>query len=457
VKEGAKHRNYLKYRVHSIEDLRTLLLSERLLYAIFSFIFIARLIYVIFVIDPHSGQDAPSFSADAIEIIRSGPFSPLQYAPWWPVGYSWFVSFWWGIFGVDSRILGVAQTALLFSAQILSVKLVKMTINKETSQIFGYLIIFNFALFSSSGQLMYEVPLASFLILGAYNLRALVSEKRWSFRSASFSGLCFGLAILMHPSGLAPALVLITVALLGQKLTWKLGAQVFLVLTLLLSGVFLQVARNQIAGDGFGFSTTTFSNAQLGGWGTNNPAESLECEKIGTPLTGLRNQNRWDNPTRQICLYKVTIEQPSKLVEIFVFNSKRYWSPFVGILKGGGTWYHGLDWRRLVNSWYTWWEGTPKVIDLLLGYMWMFLHLTLACIGVRQSLVRRDYSKQNNTQRTLFFFLPVLTTYLLSVLTLGDTRHRMPTMFFYEVLVAVGIVWVLDSIVGKRKEKGKLA
>lgn len=430
----------------TFRNIENRVLNDKSLFIFISIIFLFRLIYVLFVIDPHSGQDAPSFSADAISIIQNGPFSSLEYAPWWPVGYSWFVALWWGIFGIDSRFLGVAQTSLLLLAQILAIIMVRRLFDTKSSQVFGYLIMINFALFSSSGQLMYEVPLASFLILGAFNLISLLKNGVWNFKSAALSGICFSLAILMHPSGLAPALVLLLVAIWGNRLTKRLIIQIAISLTLLSTGVFSQMARNYVAGDGLGFSTTTFSNAQLGGWGTNDQKRASECEKIGKQLSGKRNQNRWDNPERQVCLYVTTLKDPPKILEIVRFNTQRYWSPFVGILKGGGTWYHGLDWRRFVTPWYHWWEGWAKIVDTTLGYIWFISHFTLAVFGVFEIKRRRMAIEIQSRKFAPFLLLPVVTTYLISVLTLGDTRHRMPTMIFYEVVVAFGLINIARRI-----------
>jgi hypothetical protein len=166
--------NRIKNFRPTLKNVENLIFSDKSLKIAIGVIFFARLCYVLFVIDPNSGQDAPSFSEDARKILDDGPLTELKYAPWWPVGYSWFVAFWWNIFGVDSRMLGVAQTSLLLVAQIFAIKLVRYLVDKRSSQIFGYLILFNFALFSSSGQIMYEVPFASFLILGAYNLKELM-------------------------------------------------------------------------------------------------------------------------------------------------------------------------------------------------------------------------------------------------------------------------------------------
>ena len=430
----------------TLKKMENKFLNDKSLYSFISIIYILRLIYVLFVIDPHSGQDAPSFSADAISIIRNGPFSSLEYAPWWPVGYSWFVAFWWRIFGIDSRFLGVVQTSLLLLAQILAIKLVRRLFDVKTSQVFGYLIMINLAMFSSSGQLMYEVPLGSFLILGAFNLVSLLKNEVWNFKAAILSGVCFGLAILMHPSALAPALILLLVATYGNRITKKLVVQVLMTLTLLFTGVFSQMARNYYAGDGWGLSTTTFSNAQLGGWGTNNQNQAVKCEQIGSLLSGKRNQNRWDNPKRQICLYLVTFKSPIKILQITRFNTQRYWSPFVGILKGGGTWYHGLDWRRVVTPWYQWWQGWARIADTAVGYLWIISHLTLAMLGVFEINRRRLVGSPQNRKTILFLLLPVLSTYLVSLLTLGDTRHRMPTMIFYEIFVTFGLVYIVRKI-----------
>lgn len=441
----------------TLNSIESLIFSDKSLKVAIGVIFFARLCYVLFVIDPHSGQDAPSFNEDARKILDDGAFTELKYAPQWPVGYSWFVAFWWNMFGVDSRMLGVAQTTLLLVAQIFAIKLVRHLVDKRSSQIFGYLILFNFALFSSSGQIMYEVPFASFLIIGAYNLKELMMHSSWDYKKAALSGCSFGLAVLIHPSALAPAAALLLVAFWKIKLNRRLILQALLALTILLSGVFVQVARNSLAGDGTGFTVTAFSNAQLGMWGTNNPIESEKCSQIGRLTTNLNKGGmRWDSPVRQLCLYKVTIAEPSLLGEIFVFNSKRYWSPFVGILKGGGTWYHGLDWRRLVSPYgYKWWEGNTRLIDQTIGYGWMFGHLGLFLIGVINIGRRMQGPIISTRKTTMFLAIPIFATYITSLLTLGDTRHRMPSMIFYEIFVAIGFMVFSSTILRFKSEREK--
>ena len=431
-----------------IGKLDSLVFSDRTLKLFFLTVFLARLIYVMFVIDPNSGQDAPSFDADAKKIISDGIFTPLVYAPQWPIGYSWFVAFWWAIFGIESKMLGVVQTSLLLLAQIYAVKLVRDFVDTKSSQLFGYLILMNFALFSSSGQLMYEVPFASLLLLGAYNLRGLVRNLGWDYHKAALSGISFGLAILIHPSALAPSLALILVALWKNQFSIRLILQSLLLLSLLSSGVFAQVARNSLAGDGRGFTVTAFGNATYSGWGSNNAVELQRCGEIGDPLLSPKKLGlRWDSPARQLCMYRIALDDPSLMGEIFVLNSKRFWSPYVGILKFGGTWYHGLDWRRIVAPYgYKWWEGTPRLVDQTIGYGWMIMHFTLFVIGVVTMSRRRKIELFYRIKVILFFLIPIISTYLVSLMTHGDSRHRMPILIFYEVFVAIGILSLFNAL-----------
>lgn len=428
--------------------LESLVFSDKTLKLFFLMVFSTRLIYVIFVIDPNSGQDAPSFDADAKKIISDGIFTPLVHAPQWPIGYSWFVAFWWAIFGIESKMLGVVQTSLLLLAQIYAVKLVRDFVDTKSSQLFGYLILMNFALFSSSGQLMYEVPFASLLLLGAYNLRGLVRNLGWDYHKAALSGISFGLAILIHPSALAPSLALILVALWKNQFSIRLILQSLLLLSLLSSGVFAQVARNSLAGDGRGFTVTAFGNATNSGWGSNNSVELQRCGEIGDPLLSPKKLGlRWDSPERQLCMYRIALDDPSLMGEIFVLNSKRFWSPYVGILKGGGTWYHGLDWRRVVSPYgYKWWEGTTRLVDQTIGYGWMIIHFTLFVTGAITMSRRRSIESLYRLKVILFFLIPIISTYFVSLMTHGDSRHRMPILIFYEVFVAIGILSLFNAL-----------
>jgi 4-amino-4-deoxy-L-arabinose transferase-like glycosyltransferase len=414
--------------------------SDNAIVLTFTLVFLFRCAYVLFVIDPHSGQDAPSFSEDAKILVENGPFVPLIHAPWWPVGYSWFVSIWWGLFGVDSRALGLVQTTTLLIAQILFYRFARIVFEDRAAKIFAYLMLFNFALLSSSGQIMYEVPMASFLVLGCYHLKDLLLYGRWRMSSAFFSGFFFALSILMHPSALAPSLVLTAIAAWRRIDTRKIFLSLTISISLTISGALIQTARNAIAGDGLGFTSTAFSNASLGGWGGNDLDRALECSKIGKVMTGPRAGQIWDNPVRQACLYLVTSKSPKQVADVVLFNSKRYWSPLVGILKFNGTWYHGFDIRRFIDSWYVWWEGGFRKFDTLLSYLWLFFHLGLFAIGVSKfsGFLRGEF--QRHMQVKLFLLSPIIISYLVSLLTLGDTRHRMPVMMFYASFVALGIL-----------------
>jgi hypothetical protein len=399
---------------------------------------ITRYIYVLFIIDPHSGQDAPSFSQDATSIIEEGIFVPLANAPTWPVGYSWFVALWWGLFGIDSRALGIFQTTLLLIVQISVIQTIKSSGQQSLSRIYGYVIFSNFALYASSGQIMYEVPQASFLTLGILSLYRQYSRKKFSIGAGLVTGTFFCFAILMHPSSLIIAVCAITTFYFILPKRKSVAISLIFTSIILSFGPLSQMYRNYVAGDGWGFTNSAFGSASvLAGFGKSSPDKVAECSKIGIYKQGGEKRIVWDSPSRQLCLYKVALNHPEETLKVLEFNTVRYMSPYVGYLKRGGTWYHAFDWRRLFPS-YTWWEGPDKKIDITLGTLWIISHFGIFVIGVYQSFKKRRVN-QNFFGLGFLFLVPIVVSFVTSLITVGDSRHRMSILMFYQLFISVGL------------------
>jgi hypothetical protein len=418
---------------------RFLAVRRQIVFGYVVFISLMRIPYALFVIDPHSGQDAPSYFQDATLILKDGFFSPVVNAPTWPIGYTWFMGTIWKVFGIDSRALGVVQSILLTLAILSLYQLIKREIDQDTALLASFLVTSSAALFVSSAEIMYEVPMMSFFLIGANYISLAHARAESRFQNTLVGSFFLSLAILIHPSAGAPVLALFVLGV-WRILRAKMISifQLALALVVLMWGPLLNITYNAVAYDTVGYTTSAYGSAKLlSGLGKNDELSSQRCDELRRQPEGPRGII-WDSTPPSVCLLLVTAKDPVYFAKVMNFNAHRWVSPFIGISKGNGTWYHGLDWRRLFPG-YTWWEGGWKTLDLVLCYTWIAFHVTLAIRGML-ILGRKWRQNQMSGISGGIFVAPVLMCFMLSLLTVGDTRHRMIISPLYIALISVSLI-----------------
>jgi 4-amino-4-deoxy-L-arabinose transferase-like glycosyltransferase len=418
---------------------RFLAIRRQLVFGYVIVISLIRIPYALFVMDPHSGQDAPSYFQDTTLILKDGFFSPVVNAPTWPIGYTWFMGTIWKVFGVDSRALGVVQSILLTLAILSLYQLVKREINQDTALLASFLVTSSAALFVSAAEIMYEVPMTSFFLIGANYISLAYARAESRFQNMLAGSFFLSLAILIHPSAGAPVLALFALSV-WRILRAKMISvfQFVLVFVVLTWGPLLNITYNAVAYDTVGYTTSAYGSAHdMAGWGKNDELSSQRCDDLRKQPEGPKNII-WDSAPPSVCLLLVTAKDPAYFAKVMNFNAHRWISPFIGVSKGNGTWYHGLDWRRLFPG-YTWWEGGWKTFDLVLCYTWIVFHVTLAIRGIF-ILGRKWRQNQMSGISGGIFVAPVLMSFMLSLMTVGDTRHRMIISPLYIALISVALI-----------------
>ena len=410
-------------------------------------IYVIRTLYGLFIIDPHSGQDAPSYFEDAEIVLKNGPFAQVSYAPIWPIGYTWFLSLIWKIGGLDSRLLGLTQSTLVLVATFALYHLVKREIGREIALISTLLMSSSFAIFVSAGEIMYETSMMSFFLIGLNLISKFSLDGSSSRQTVFLGGLFFGLAILIHPSILGPVFVSLGIIYLRIKKKGKHKViSLILASLIVLSGPAINTARNYISGDGLGYTGNVYTISTFSGWGSHDPEGLAECNNIGVKITSPALADKdwfYDSTPRQLCLYKIAMENPQDSIEIAIRNGIRWVSPYIGVLKSNGTWYHGLDVRRVVPQ-YHWWEGKSRVIDTLLCSIWIIFHLSLMLYGSLSLLRRKNTFKNKDLLTPYLFILPVYVKWATSIFTHGDSRHRLGVSPLYLTLVAISVYLIFE-------------
>jgi 4-amino-4-deoxy-L-arabinose transferase-like glycosyltransferase len=412
-------------------------LSRKIVFAFVVSVSLARILYAIFIIDPNSGQDAPSYSADATSVLSDGFFAPLSFAPTWPIGYTWFISVIWSIFGIYSRWLGVIQCLLVALASYSIFRLARREFDERVATIALVLFASSPAIFVSSGEIMYEMSSMCFLVIATDLLSQFIRGVNKSKTSLLVGTILLFLAALIHPSILPVSLIILLSIFLrfGTKLRRRYLYVTILVAAILMAPA-LTMVRNVAAGDGLGYTRSAAMNMLAAGWGQNRSSERDTCLEQG-------NQN-WDDARRSMCLIIVTSKDPIYLGEVLLKNTNRWVSPYIGIMKGNGTWYHGLDWRRIF-TWYTWWDGPWKVFDFILCYIWISISVGLFLLGLSTFRSSPKWANKYELAAYQLFLAPIATAFLVSLFTFGDSRHRLIVSPFIIVFYALGIQKILDS------------
>jgi hypothetical protein len=415
-------------------------------------VYLVRTFYGLFIIDPHSGQDAPSYYEDAQIVLKDGPFAQVSYAPIWPIGYTWFLSLIWKIGGLDSRLLGVMQSSLVLVATFALFHLVKREIGRQVALISVILVSSSFAIFVSAGEIMYETSMMSLYLVGVNLISKFSLDESFRKRTILFAGLAFAIAILIHPSILGPILISLFVIFLRIVKKEKNKAILLILAGLIvLSGPGMNTLRNYVSGDGLGYTGNIYTISTFSGWGAKDPIRLAECNNIGVKITSPALADKdwyYDSTPRQLCLYRIALENPKDSAEIAIRNAIRWVSPYIGVLKSNGTWYHGLDIRRVVPQ-YQWWEGRSRVVDTVLCSVWIIFHVSLMIYGSYLLLRRRNSFVKRDDFSPYLFVLPVLAKWATSIFTHGDSRHRIAVSPLYITLIAVAIYFIFERFKGR--------
>ena len=408
------------------------------------FVYAVRTVYCLFVIDPHSGQDAPSYYEDSEIVLNEGPLAQVSYAPIWPIGYTWFMALIWRVGGLDSRLLGFVQSTLVLIATFALYQLVKREINKQVAMISTVLVTTSFAIFVSSGEIMYETPMMSLFLIGLNFISKFSLDEKQSRKSALLGGAFLALSILIHPSILGPVVISLIV-ILGRLIKRKSQfITLILVGLIVLTAPAINTMRNYISGDGLGYTGNIYTISTFSGWGSQDPDQLKICNDKGVKITSKALIDKdwfYDSSPRQICLYKIALDHPRASLDIAIRNGIRWVSPYIGVLKSNGTWYHGLDIRRLASE-YHWWEGNARVVDTVLCSLWILMHVSLMLFGSFLLWRKRGLLQLKDRFTPYLFILPVFTKWATSIFTHGDSRHRLGVSPLYLTLVSISIFYI---------------
>jgi len=381
------------------------------------------------------GADGENYITGFDALNREGVFSEVGILNYWPAGYPLFLLF-LSTFGKSwvFASLAIVQSAIFSWATYSFAKQLSRTRLKNFSYLIFLLILLNPTLSLSSLVVGYESLAASgFLLSAALIVQDLIekNESRFKWTLITVSAI-FGFLTFIQPRLVLSGVLAILIWLIvrkGLRLTMILMV-VSLAITLFFPAT-LVYRNNQATG------VSTVSN-NLGNT-MNLGAGDKATGGYGSKEAGVECNvdNRTDNDLVK-CVLKWYLQNPVKSLQLFYNKSIYFWSPWFGP-EANGTMARN-PWLKInpVKNITSTQEGVDLVyggFGKLISWVWLLSGIGLLLYGFK------FLWQQKSLERFLasMAMTIVLTNWLISLISIGDHRFRLPIMGMSLFLQAIGL------------------
>jgi hypothetical protein len=390
------------------------------------------------------GADGENYLMGYNALVKEGIFSPESILNYWPAGYPLLI-FFLSLLGKSWVLttLSIVQSLIFSYAVYFFAKQLSKTRLKKFAYLTLMLILFNPTLSLSSIAVGYESLTASGLLLCiGLVIRSFVEKDNKKFvRYLTTSSAIFGLLSFVQPRLLLTGIVINLLWIFVWR-GFKAGA--LMIATSLAVTLFFPatlIYRNNQA-IGINSISTNLSVTMNIGAGDNATGGYMKKDYgVGCDLSGTSAQQ--DNQ-RVRCVLNWYLSNPVKAVELFYNKSIYFWSPWYGPVANGtmarNPWLtinplkniaSTQDGFNLVNG------GFGKVIS----WLWLLGGLALLLYGYL------TLWRQNSLERFIgnLAMVAIATNWLITLLTIGDHRFRIPIMGLSLFLQAIGLKTLLKG------------
>ena len=384
------------------------------------------------------GADGENYLKGFDALVRDGIFSSEGILNYWPAGYPLIVLF-LSALGKSWVLTSLAISQSLFfsfSVYYFAVQLYRTRL-KNYSYLVLLLILLNPTLSLSSLAIGYESFTASgFLIATALIIKDLVEKNDKNFTKYLFvNSLIFGLLTFMQPRLVVSGLLinLLWVFVRKGKKSGALILAASVVITLLLPATLIY--RNNQAVGLNSISTNLGVTMNIGAG--DNATGGYMKEGYGVPCTTIGTVAQQDNQ-RVKCVVEWYLTNPIKAVKLFYNKTLYFWSPWFGP-EANGTMARN-PWLKInpIKDFTTTQNGADLVygsFGKLISWLWLLSGLTLLLYGYR------ILWQQNSLERFVgnIAMIAISTNWLISLISIGDHRFRIPIMGLSLFLQAIGL------------------
>ena len=384
------------------------------------------------------GADGENYLTGFKALVNEGVYSEAGILNYWPAGYP-LVLFFLTVFGKSWVLttLSIFQTLVyVYAVYFFSKQLARTRLRKYSLLVF-LLISLNPTLALSSIVIGYESLTASgFMLAIGIIIKDIVEKNERKFLiNLIMTSAIFGLMSFMQPR--------LIVAGIAINLLWVFSrkglkiAYLFVALSLVVTLFFpaTLIYRNNKAIGVNSISTNLGVTMNIGAGdnatgGYMKEGFGVPCELSGTP-------SEQDNQ-RVKCVLGWYLENPTKSLELFYNKSVYFWSPWFGPVANGTM--ARNPWLTIspIKSMTSTQEGINTVygnFGKLVSWTWLLGGLALLLYGF-QILWR-----QKSLERLIanLAMLAIAINWMVSLISIGDHRFRMPIMGLSLFLQAIGL------------------
>ena len=391
------------------------------------------------------GADGENYLQGFDALVKDGIFSKENVLNYWPAGYPLFILF-LSIIGKSFVLttLSVVQSAIFsFATYFFAAQLVKTRLKKFTYLVF-FMILFNPTLSLSSIAIGYESIAASgYLIATGLIIKDFVQkDDRKLFIYVAINSTIFGFLTFIQPRLIVSGILINLLWILIRK-PWKsatLLIAISLAITLFFPATLIFRNHNATGQNSISTNLGVTMNIGAGDNATGGYIKSgygVQCNQSGT-------QSQADSQLVK-CVIDWYVNNPVKAIKLFYNKSIYFWSPWNGPEANGtmarNPWLKISPTKNIASSSP---DGNKLIygaIGKLVSWIWLLGGIALFIYGF---LI---LWRLNSLERIIGSIagITVMSSWLITLISIGDHRFRLPIMGMSLFLQAVGLRTLLKG------------
>jgi hypothetical protein len=384
------------------------------------------------------GADGENYLKGFDGLLTDGVFSTEGILNYWPAGYPLvllFLSFFGSTWALTT--LTIFQSAIFsFATYLFALELSKTRLKKYSYLVF-IIILFNPTLTLSSIAIGYESLTASgFLLTSALIIKDILEKNDKKLNSyLLINSIIFGLMTFMQPRLIVSGILTTFTWLLIRK-GIKVGALLSLI-AILISLIFPAslIYRNNKAVGVNSISTNLGITMNIGAG--DEATGGYTGEWKGVPCSPIGTQVEKDSQLVK-CVIDWYFSNPTKSLKLFYNKSIYFWSPWFGPVKSGTMERNPWSTISPVVKMTSTQEGAEFVygsVGKIISWLWLLGGLALLFYGY-STLWRQKFLERFIGNVAM---IAISTNWLISLISIGDHRFRLPIMGLSLFLQAVGL------------------
>jgi len=384
------------------------------------------------------GADGENYLMGYNALLKDGVFSPESILNYWPAGYPLILLF-LSILGKSWALttLSIVQSAIFSYAAYFFASQISKTRLKKFAFLAFLLIIFNPTLSLSSIAVGYESFTASgiLIVVGLIIKDFIEKDDKKFLKHLMISSMVVGILSFMQPRLIVTGILLNVFWIITRKGVKASSLAVVITLVVTLFFPASLIFRNNQAIGINSISTNLGVTMNIGAGDNATGGYMKEGYGVECDLSGTSAQQ--DNQ-RTRCVLNWYLSNPTKAIELFYNKSIYFWSPWYGPSANGtmarNPWLTINPLKNIATTqdgFNIVYGGFGKVIS----WLWLLGGLTLLLYGYftlwRHNLLERFIGN--------LAMVAITTNWLITLLTIGDHRFRIPIMGMSLFLQAIGL------------------